>query len=191
MEFKAQDAETLEADIDKILTDFGSDYSKMAFKYADTIMSYGFEDIDIGKLIQISVAPVFLLAGIGAIISILSVRISRIIDVARQLDHRLDGIDEVHRNHLIEELRILSYRSKVAGWSITLCVISELFICILIALHFIGGLLQYSVSLAVAILFVISMLFLIAGLISFLHEVFISTMSVRMVMEKIYIRHQK
>ncbi|QFY42877.1 DUF2721 domain-containing protein [Candidatus Methylospira mobilis] len=163
----------------------------MAFKYADNIMNYGFSDIDIGKLIQISVAPVFLLAGIGAIISILSARITRIIDVARQLDQRLDGVDEVHHNHLNEELRALSYRSKVAGWSITLCVISELFICILIALHFIGGLFQYSVSLAVAILFVISMLFLVAGLIFFLHEIFISTMSIRMIMEKIYFRHQK
>jgi len=49
-------------------------------------MVSGLEDIDIGKLIQVSVAPVFLLAGIGAIISILSVRMLRVIDVARQLD---------------------------------------------------------------------------------------------------------
>jgi hypothetical protein len=57
-----------------------------AFKYAGFTMVSGLEDIDIGKLIQVSVAPVFLLAGIGAIISILSVRMLRVIDVARQLD---------------------------------------------------------------------------------------------------------
>ncbi|WNV03091.1 DUF2721 domain-containing protein [Candidatus Methylospira mobilis] len=163
----------------------------MAFKQVGFIMVSGFEGIDISKLIQISVAPVFLLAGIGAIISILSVRISRIIDVARQLDHRLDGLDGVFHNHVVEELKILSYRSKIAGCSIALCVISELLICILIALHFIAGLLEYNVSLAVAVLFVISMLFLVAGLILFLHEIFVSTMSIRMVIEKIYSSHQK
>jgi hypothetical protein len=149
-----------------------------------------FEDVDIAKLIQVSVAPVFLLAGMGAIISVLSVRVGRIVDRARELERQLESLDKAFHASVIEELKSLAHRSKIVGWSISLCTISELLICALIALHFIGGLLKYDISLVIAILFIISMLFLIAGLILFLREIFLSMASTRTAIEKIYIGRQ-
>ena len=39
----------------------------------------------LSKAIQLSVAPVFLLAGIGALMNVLSGRLARIVDTAKQL----------------------------------------------------------------------------------------------------------
>ena len=47
----------------------------------------------LSKAIQLSVAPVFLLAGIGALMNVLSGRLARIVDNAKQL--RLTAMPEV------------------------------------------------------------------------------------------------
>ena len=47
--------------------------------------------VPITHAIQQAVAPVFLLAGIGAILNVLTNRLARIIDRSRNLHARLDG----------------------------------------------------------------------------------------------------
>ena len=46
------------------------------------------------KAIQLSVSPVFLLAGIGAMVNVLSSRVSRSVDRARELKHRSHELDD-------------------------------------------------------------------------------------------------
>ena len=46
------------------------------------------------KAIQLSVSPVFLLAGIGAMMNVLSSRLSRSVDRARELTHRSQELDD-------------------------------------------------------------------------------------------------
>ncbi|MBU3658145.1 MAG: DUF2721 domain-containing protein, partial [Rhodocyclaceae bacterium] len=41
---------------------------------------------DIAHIVQMAVAPVFLLTGVGAILSVLTTRLARVIDRGRQLD---------------------------------------------------------------------------------------------------------
>ena len=45
---------------------------------------------DISHVIQLSVAPVFLLTAIGTILGVLSSRLARIVDRARALNERLE-----------------------------------------------------------------------------------------------------
>jgi len=45
---------------------------------------------DISHVIQLSVAPVFLLTSIGTILGVLSTRLARIVDRARALNDRLE-----------------------------------------------------------------------------------------------------
>jgi len=50
-----------------------------------------FSDVTVAHAIQLAVAPVFLLSGIGAILVVITNRLGRIIDRARVLEDRLDN----------------------------------------------------------------------------------------------------
>src|ERR1700693_3135785 len=49
------------------------------------------EPMDIARLIQSAVAPVFLLTGVAATLGVLTNRLARIVDRARTLEQRLEG----------------------------------------------------------------------------------------------------
>jgi hypothetical protein len=62
---------------------------------------------DIGHMIQLAIAPVFLLTGVGTNLMVLTNRLARIIDRSRALEDRLDiG----HNDRYMDELDVL-YRS--------------------------------------------------------------------------------
>lgn len=124
-----------------------------------------FDVSDISRLIEIAVAPVFLITGIGSLLNVLGSRLSRVVDRARYLSQNRE--DEVHRVELEVQIR----RMNLAGWSIGLCVTSALLICSLVALIFLGGLLHFDPYEIIGILFVLSMICLIAGLILLLLEI--------------------
>ena len=50
-----------------------------------------FSDVTVAHAIQLAVAPVFLLSGIGAILVVMTNRLGRIIDRARVLEDRLEN----------------------------------------------------------------------------------------------------
>jgi hypothetical protein len=57
----------------------------------------------IAHVIQLAVAPVFLLTGVGAVLAVLTQRLARIIDRARVLEERLPVVSEEARPHDIGE----------------------------------------------------------------------------------------
>ncbi|MDA8416692.1 MAG: DUF2721 domain-containing protein [Betaproteobacteria bacterium] len=128
--------------------------------------------ITLAHVIQQAVAPVFLLTGIGAFLSVLTSRLGRVIDRFRVLDiepkdRRLPSQDS--------EMRILHRRSRWIHWSITLCTLCALLICIVIAALFVGSESGHDPSRIIAILFIVAMLMLIAGLCCFLREIALAT----------------
>ncbi len=129
--------------------------------------------------IQLAIAPVFLLTGIASILNVLTSRLGRVIDRARKLEAEIAGYDVDARHRAIGELAVLNRRMAAAHWAIGLCTSSALFVCIVIAILFVGDVLPGRMSLAVAPLFILVMMLLIAGLLLFLCEVQIATRSVR------------
>ena len=63
----------------------------------------------IAHVIQLSVAPVFLLSGIGAILAVMTSRLGRIIDRARVLEARLEEASPEHTATLEADLETLSH----------------------------------------------------------------------------------
>jgi hypothetical protein len=129
----------------------------------------------VSHVIQLAVAPVFLLSGVGAILAVLINRLSRIVDRYRLLEKRIPGAgaDAATAEHM--EMEILSRRARLIHWAISLCTIGALFICIVVATLFIGSMLSVGMSQAIALMFVAAMLALIAGLLSFLREITLAT----------------
>ena len=132
----------------------------------------------VSHVIQLAIAPVFLLSGVGAILAVLINRLGRIVDRYRSLEN---GKPKAERDAAIVadlEMAILSRRARLIHWAISMCTVGALFICIVIAMLFIGSMLQVGVSQFIALMFVAAMLALIGGLLSFLREITLATGSI-------------
>jgi hypothetical protein len=134
---------------------------------------------EIAHVIQLAVAPVFLLTGIGALLSVLSHRISRIVDRARVLEERLSKVDKDQAMAIHVELGTLARRARLVNHAITLCTMCALLVCTVVALLFVGAFLDLNFTTAIAVLFIACMAILIAGLLILLKEVRVAIASLR------------
>ncbi|MDC0598734.1 DUF2721 domain-containing protein [Gammaproteobacteria bacterium] len=136
-------------------------------------------NMDISSVIQLAIAPVFLLAGIGGSLSVMTTRLGRIVDRGRLLNDRLAQADEQQLEQINAELVILYRRAKLTNKAISLCTTSALFICLVIVVLFINVLFELHVGIIIAFLFLVSILSLIAAYLLFLREVGLSTSTFR------------
>ena len=132
----------------------------------------------VAQVIQLAVAPVFLLTGVGATLGVLANRLARVIDRARALEARRESNlgDAVA---IAEELQHLSERGRLVYRAIALLVLAALLVgCVIISL-FVGVFFEVELGGVIAGLFVAAMLAFIAALIVFLREVFVGTQGLR------------
>lgn len=134
---------------------------------------------DVAHVIQLSVAPVFLLTSIGTILGVLSTRLGRIVDRARLLRERVSKLPAAEAAPIREELHLLANRRHLVNMAITAGVCAALFVCMLIAIAFIGSVLAVNTSFVVAALFIAAMIAFVVALVVFLREVLMAVASVR------------
>ncbi len=133
----------------------------------------------VAKTIQTAIAPVFLLAGIGAILNVMVGRLARIVDRARDLERLHPSSTGPEHDRHVFELRLLDRRIRIINNSVFLVVLSAVANCTVVAMLFIAELLDLGLGKAVAICFILSMLLLIGGLVWFLFEVRLSVYAIR------------
>jgi len=130
----------------------------------------------IAQTIQLSLSPVFMLAGIAGVLNLLAGRLSRVIDRARALEQlHPTSTGREHDRH-VWELRLLDRRMKVINTALELCTGSAIATCSVVALLFVGELAALRLGTVVALIFILAMLMLVAGMVMFVIEV---RMSVR------------
>ena len=127
--------------------------------------------------IQLSVAPVFVLTGVGSFLNVLTNRLARIIDRTRVLEatRREDDVHGIVR----EEMRVLRRRTDLVNRAIGMCTYCALLVAGVVAALFVGAVLGLGVANVVAFAFVAAMATLILGLTSFLSEVHLATRHAR------------
>lgn len=128
----------------------------------------------IASTIQAAVAPVFLFAGLGGILNVVGMRLSRSIDRTRVLEDLHAHSAGVEHHNYIAELALLERRIKHSNRATTFCVASALAVCLVVILLFVSQILGIHFGNAIALAFVISMLLLAGGLIEFLTEIHIA-----------------
>lgn len=131
--------------------------------------------VSITHAIQQAAAPVFLLAGIGAILNVLANRLSRIVDRSRELHGRLESSAPSRRGGIEREVQVLVQRGRVVHRAIGFATTSALLVCFVVAILFISAVMQWNGGIVVAALFVLAMLFLISALVGFLREIQLAT----------------
>jgi hypothetical protein len=131
----------------------------------------GIEVVDVAHAIQLAVAPVFLLSGVGVILGVLTARLARIVDRARTAESRVLSDPLVHDTPEVRsQLRVLARRAQLINIAITLITVTALLVALVIALLFASTFAPMNLAAAVAVLFVASMVSLVVALVAFLLE---------------------
>lgn len=142
----------------------------------------------VAYVIQLAVAPVFLVTGIAAMLGVLTGRLARVVDRARALEPLLAALRETEpaasaaaakSSAMRQQLRILGRRARLINRAITLCVVSVLLICLVIIGLFVGTYLVPGLFWLSAAAFALALAVLIAALMLFLREVYLSTAQLR------------
>jgi hypothetical protein len=138
----------------------------------------------VAQVIQLAVAPVFLLAGIAGLLGVLSTRLARIIDRARVIERRIpQAKSDGQRALMRRETKVLWRRIALINWAIRLCIAGALAVCLVIVALFLGAFVAANIAVIVAVLFVSAMVLIVAGLMFLLGEVGLSTRHMREGME--------
>ncbi|MFT5588564.1 MAG: hypothetical protein ACI9ZF_000732 [Bradyrhizobium sp.] len=134
---------------------------------------------DVGHIIQLAIAPVFLLTGVGTNLVVLTNRLSRIIDRSRVLEERITpgAVVDVADS---AEINVLYQRGHLINVAITLSTACALLVCLVIATLFIGDAFDLNFGKFIAVLFVVGMLSLIGSYFFFMREIFIATKTLTM-----------
>ena len=133
---------------------------------------------DIGRAIQLALAPVFLLTGIAGILNVMAGRLARIIDRGRALTEGQSGTSSEQDSVVIEQ-QSLEQRRHFTSIAITACTIAALLVCVVIAALFLEVMLNAPFKWVIGTLFAAAMLALVIGLAFFLREVHLAMQSIR------------
>ncbi|WP_426370542.1 DUF2721 domain-containing protein [Pseudocolwellia sp. HL-MZ7] len=141
----------------------------------DSAPSFG----DVSHVIQLALAPAFLLTAIAGMLNVMTGRLARIIDRGRFLADQFSKSESINIESYEIEQGYLEHRRDLASSAITACTLSALLVCLVIAVLFIKSTLGIEIKWVVGSLFVSSTLALTIGLSYFLREVLFATKTVR------------
>lgn len=133
----------------------------------------------LAQIIQLAVAPVFLLAGLGAFLNVCAGRLARIVDRTRNLEPRILSSRGSEHDRLVREVRLLDRRTRIVNQAIFLTVLAALLISAVVILLFTAFLTGLRFGTAIALLFIAAMICTGLGFAIFLHETRLGTRSVR------------
>jgi len=141
---------------------------------------FGSQAGGVAHLIQTAVAPVFLLSAVAGTLSVLTNRLARIVDRAREIEARLAGtVKPVDADELHERLRVMARRAHYINVAITLSTIAAILVALVVTLLFARTFFGAEFAGTIAALFVASMMSLAGAFIAFLVEVRIATATLR------------
>ena len=133
----------------------------------------------IAHVIQLSVAPVFLLTSIAAILGVMTNRLARVVDRARALEIKLAGAEGAAYNDIHGRLKTLSRRAQLISRAIVLCVVTAVLVCAVIITLFLGAFLSFDAAVPAALLFIAALLAFLLALVGLLREIFLATSSLK------------
>lgn len=130
----------------------------------------------VGHVIQLALAPVFLLTGVGITLTVLTNRLARVVERARSLEQSASATDDpLHQ----WELEVLARRARLMNRAITLSTVCALLVSLVVVALFVDAYVALDLSAPVALMFVVAMLSFITGLLYFLREVFLAIKALR------------
>ncbi len=151
----------------------------------------------VSGLIQLAVAPVFLIAGVGAILGVLSGRLARITDRIERLNIRLNEVtsDAVQNRRSTDlqtetvqaykiQRKYLQIRAKNMNLAILFCIVTGLLVSTVIVALFSSLFFEFSSGVFIGFLFISGMLSFMVSMVLFIREIFMATYFMKRTQEK-------
>ena len=134
-------------------------------------------------VLQVAIGPVILISGVGLLLLTLTNRYGRTIDRARQLMRELRELAGADRERLEGQIAILYRRARLIRLSILLAGVSVLLASVLIIALFLTALWKLEVGLLISLLFIACMVALSGSLVTFIRDLNLSLMALKMELE--------
>lgn len=134
-------------------------------------------------VLQTAIGPVILISGLGLLLLTMTNRLARVIDRSRTLLDESGKLFGVDRSRIDREIDVLWRRARYVRVAILLAVSSCLGAATLIILLFLTTLLHIDVPVFVAMVFIVSMVSLIASLVFFLLDINLTLSALRIELE--------
>lgn len=145
------------------------------------------DEVPTGSLlpvIQLAITPVILLSGVGALMLTLTNRMGRVVDRTRALAGQMREASPGDRTHLENQLTILWRRARLVRLAVTLSGVSMLLSCVLVMGILVDTLAGRDFSREVVAIFAASILCLLASLVAFLRDVWMSLRALQLEVER-------
>ena len=145
----------------------------------------GTEVTTISTLIQLSVAPVFLIAGVAGLLNVLTSRFTRTIDNLELMDsiinthEKEDDACNEETQYLLQRRKFLIMRMQNVNASIFFTTATGLMIALVIISVFFSSLFSFNSEVFISISFILAMVFLIIALMLFLSEIYFTNQFIR------------
>src|ERR1700759_1305703 len=93
----------------------------------------------ISHVIQLAIAPVFLITGVGSLLSVMATRLARVIDRARYIEGQWSEFTAPQQAAFTQELSILRRRAHLSSWAINFAAVSALLVSLVIVTLFVDA----------------------------------------------------
>lgn len=134
------------------------------------------------QLVQLAIAPVFMLTSVAAFLAVLTNRLGRVIDRSRYLENLSIHCEEDSYKRSLE-LNTLFRRVRLINWAISLLTACALLTCFMIAILFVGNFIALNLSVFIAGIFILAMGCLIGGLSLLQREIYLAIRTMRLLSE--------
>ena len=135
-------------------------------------------------VIQLAISPMILMTGVGGLMLTLTNRMGRIVDRTRGLAEKVRGAAGPDRAHFESQLEIMWRRAKMIRQAVTLAGTSMLLACLLVVVIFIDASVHREFGVELVVTFLASVLCLIAALVNFLRDIWVSLHALRLEVER-------
>ena len=134
----------------------------------------------VARLIQLSVAPVFLLAAVAGLLNVFVGRLTRIIDKIEKLQLFEEKKIQIDADFKMSEKMIirkdfLLKRLRTTNIAIALITSAGLMVALVIITMFLSAMLDFKNGTLISTFFILAMIFLISSLLLFLKEISYTT----------------
>ncbi len=138
----------------------------------------GTEELTI--ILQMSIAPVALISGVGLLLLSMTNRLGRTIDRARALAQQIRAGDAHEHDRLAVQIRILYRRSRILRLSIVFATVSILCASVIVLWLFAMYSFHARLYVLVMILWLLAIASLLASLVLFIHDITVSLGALRL-----------
>jgi hypothetical protein len=131
-------------------------------------------------VLEIAIAPVIMISGVGSLLIMLTNRFGRAVDRTRQLHHEMRGAATAERPRLAAQVEVIYRRARLIQFSIVMGALSALFAALLILALFCTGLMKRESDVVITLIFVCCLISLVGALITFIMDIRLSLKALKL-----------